>query len=105
MQTQAHAPRSNHATTAPAPRLYQMLPGSLFRLPKEHPGAPAAAHRGVLALLHYGNSAASDNARIWCVVVMCNAHDGSPGEFFGLPRDIEVQRFHLAAPVQLAVEH
>jgi|GEM_PF-2206393 len=87
-------------------RLFQMVPGGLFRVTKAADGIPAIATSAALALMHNHGAPVSDNARIWVSVVCCNPHEGLIGEFFGLPRDIEVQRVHSIAPWQLTVsEH
>lgn len=92
------------------PRLYRMRAGQMFRVHHLYPSAPGddmprAARLGVLALLTHAGEPISDSTRIWCVVIGANVGDGTPGEFFGLPRDTVVERLHLAAPINLAGEH
>lgn len=87
-------------------QLFQMLPGMLFRVATPVGRIPEIATRAALVIMHHHGAPVSDNARIWATVVCCNPHDGLIGEFFGLPRDIEVMRVHVMAPWQLTVsEH
>lgn len=108
---QAHAPNASSVPPAakqarPATRLYQMLPGLLFRAAAgSGDSVPAVARRGVLALLTHGGAAVSDNTKIWCAVISAEPHDGLPGEFIGLPRDTPVERLHVLGTLRLACEH
>jgi hypothetical protein len=102
---QAHAPLVPAQHAQKQRRLYEMVPGMFFRVaPDSGMQLPAAAHRGMIALMHHRHATVSDNARIWCVIIAAEPSDGIAGEFFALPRDTPVQRLHLVDRIQLATE-